>query len=77
MDKQQAAFDSFIRSVHFTDQADQPITWKVPEGWQREEYRLTTSSYTEAIRTFCAASALSAGASSWHGAHQEAKKLTT
>ncbi len=26
-----------------------------PEGWQREEYRLTTRSYTEAIRTFCRA----------------------
>ncbi len=26
-----------------------------PEGWQREEYRLTTRSYTEAIRTFCLA----------------------
>jgi pimeloyl-ACP methyl ester carboxylesterase len=25
-----------------------------PEGWQREEYRLTTRSYTEVIRTFCA-----------------------
>jgi pimeloyl-ACP methyl ester carboxylesterase len=26
-----------------------------PDGWEREEYRLTTESYTEAIRTFCAA----------------------
>jgi len=26
-----------------------------PDGWEREEYRLTTQSYTEAIRTFCAA----------------------
>jgi len=26
-----------------------------PEGWQREEYRLTTRAYTEAIRVFCAA----------------------
>lgn len=26
-----------------------------PEGWQREEYRLTIRSYTEAIRSFCAA----------------------
>lgn len=26
-----------------------------PEGWQREEYRLTTRSYTDAIRSFCAA----------------------
>ena len=25
------------------------------DGWQDEEYRLTTASYTEAIRTFCAA----------------------
>lgn len=26
-----------------------------PEGWQREEYRLTMRGYTEAIRVFCAA----------------------
>jgi pimeloyl-ACP methyl ester carboxylesterase len=26
-----------------------------PEGWQREEYRLTMHGYTEAIRVFCAA----------------------
>jgi len=26
-----------------------------PDGWQDEEYRLTTDSYTEAIRAFCAA----------------------
>jgi len=26
-----------------------------PEGWEREEYRLTTQSYTEAIRSFCGA----------------------
>jgi pimeloyl-ACP methyl ester carboxylesterase len=26
-----------------------------PEGWQREEYRLTEAGYIEAIRTFCAA----------------------
>ncbi len=26
-----------------------------PEGWEREEYRLTTRAYTEAIRVFCAA----------------------
>ena len=26
-----------------------------PEGWQREEYKLTTRSYTEAIRSFCGA----------------------
>jgi pimeloyl-ACP methyl ester carboxylesterase len=26
-----------------------------PDGWQREEYQLTTSAYTEAIRVFCAA----------------------
>jgi pimeloyl-ACP methyl ester carboxylesterase len=29
-----------------------------PEGWQREEYRLTTTAYVEAIRAFCAALAL-------------------
>jgi pimeloyl-ACP methyl ester carboxylesterase len=26
-----------------------------PDGWQREEYQLTTATYTEAIRGFCAA----------------------
>jgi pimeloyl-ACP methyl ester carboxylesterase len=26
-----------------------------PDGWQREEYRLTTESYTEVIRAFCRA----------------------
>jgi pimeloyl-ACP methyl ester carboxylesterase len=26
-----------------------------PEGWEREEYRLTTAGYAEAIRGFCAA----------------------
>ena len=26
-----------------------------PEGWEREEYRLTTRAYIEAIRVFCAA----------------------
>jgi pimeloyl-ACP methyl ester carboxylesterase len=26
-----------------------------PDGWQNEEYRLTTDSYIDAIRTFCAA----------------------
>ena len=26
-----------------------------PDGWEREEYRLTTQSYAEAIRVFCAA----------------------
>lgn len=24
-----------------------------PDGWQKEEYRLTTSSYTEVVRAFC------------------------
>jgi pimeloyl-ACP methyl ester carboxylesterase len=26
-----------------------------PDGWENEDYRLTTATYTEAIRTFCAA----------------------
>jgi pimeloyl-ACP methyl ester carboxylesterase len=26
-----------------------------PDGWQREEYQLTTAAYTEVIRVFCAA----------------------
>ena len=29
-----------------------------PDGWQRDEYQLTTGAYTEAIRAFCAALAL-------------------
>ena len=29
-----------------------------PEGWQEEEYRLTTESYTETVRAFCGALAL-------------------
>lgn len=34
--EQEEAFDRFIASVRFTDQPKQPITWKVPEGWQEE-----------------------------------------
>jgi hypothetical protein len=34
---QKTAFDKFIRSVRFTDQADPPITWTVPEGWTKEK----------------------------------------
>ena len=26
-----------------------------PDGWENQDYRLTTATYTEAIRTFCAA----------------------
>jgi hypothetical protein len=33
IDEQKAVFDQFIRSVRFTDQAERPITWTVPNGW--------------------------------------------
>jgi hypothetical protein len=29
-------FDQLLRSVHFTSQQDQPITWMNPEGWERQ-----------------------------------------
>jgi hypothetical protein len=29
-------FDQFLGSVHFTDKAEPPVEWKVPEGWQEE-----------------------------------------
>jgi hypothetical protein len=29
------SFDQFIRSVRFTDEADQPIMWTVPKGWRQ------------------------------------------
>ena len=32
IDDQKEAFDRFISSVHFTDQGDKPVAWKVPEG---------------------------------------------
>lgn len=33
---QKAAFDTFLRSVRFTGKDDPPLTWTVPEGWQKE-----------------------------------------
>jgi hypothetical protein len=33
IEEHKQAFDQFIRSVRFTDQPAQPITWTVPEGW--------------------------------------------
>jgi hypothetical protein len=30
------AFDRFVQSVHFTDQAGKPIAWTVPDGWREE-----------------------------------------
>ncbi len=32
--KQEAAFDAFLSSIQFTDQADRPVTWVLPEGWR-------------------------------------------
>jgi hypothetical protein len=29
-------FDAFIDSVHFQDNGDTPLTWKVPRGWRQE-----------------------------------------
>lgn len=34
--QQQQAFDQFVQSVHFTQQADKPLEWKVPDGWRAE-----------------------------------------
>jgi hypothetical protein len=34
--KQQAAFDQFIRSLHFQDNAQPLITWTAPEGWEQQ-----------------------------------------
>jgi hypothetical protein len=30
------AFDQFIQSVRFTDNAKEPLTWTVPDGWERK-----------------------------------------
>src|SRR6266852_3483341 len=29
-------FDRFIQSVRFKDQAKEPVTWTVPDGWRSE-----------------------------------------
>jgi hypothetical protein len=34
IDGQKEAFDQFIHSVRFTDNAERPIAWTVPQGWQ-------------------------------------------
>src|SRR5207253_196455 len=34
VDEHKEAFDQFIRSVRFVDNAERPITWTVPEGWR-------------------------------------------
>src|SRR5437879_394758 len=34
VEEQKEPFDQFIRSVRFTDQAERPITWTVPQGWR-------------------------------------------
>jgi hypothetical protein len=31
------AFDQFVKSIRFTDKAEEPITWTLPERWQQEE----------------------------------------
>jgi hypothetical protein len=32
-------FDRFLESVHFTGDDDEPVTWKVPDGWREERGR--------------------------------------
>jgi hypothetical protein len=32
-------FERFIRTVRLTDKADEPVTWTLPDGWQREPGR--------------------------------------
>ncbi|HZU37124.1 MAG TPA: hypothetical protein VFA18_14480 [Gemmataceae bacterium] len=34
--KHQTEFDQFLASIHFTGGGDEPVTWKVPAGWERE-----------------------------------------
>lgn len=34
IDGQKEAFDHFLRSVRFTDNAERPLTWTVPKDWQ-------------------------------------------
>lgn len=36
VEQHQSEFDGFLRSVQFTDDANKPLTWKVPEGWQQQ-----------------------------------------
>jgi len=36
VEEQRNAFDRFVQSLHFTGQANQPVTWTVPEGWHQE-----------------------------------------
>ena len=35
--QQQEAFDKYVQSVHFTDQAGKPFETKVPEGWRASD----------------------------------------
>jgi hypothetical protein len=34
IEEHKQAFDDFVRTVRFTDQADAPITWTLPAGWR-------------------------------------------
>jgi hypothetical protein len=34
--EQKEAFDQFIRSLRFTDNAERPITWTKPNGWREQ-----------------------------------------
>lgn len=36
VNEQKEAFDTFLRSVHFTGQDGKPMTWTIPEGWKEE-----------------------------------------
>jgi hypothetical protein len=42
------AFDRFVKSIRFTNKAEDPITWTLPEGWQQEggdkQFRFATIS---------------------------------
>jgi hypothetical protein len=35
VDGQKENFISFLQSVRFTDKGEEPVTWTVPDGWQR------------------------------------------
>jgi hypothetical protein len=37
LEAQKPAFRKFIESFRFDDKANPPLTWKVPEGWKRDD----------------------------------------
>src|SRR5262245_7973753 len=36
VNEQEKAFEAFIQSVRFSDDAKKPIAWQLPEGWREE-----------------------------------------